>query len=80
MSLPWGRSDIVLSGSVTLDNLRLYPSDAVMQTYDYDKKGNIISSIDENNKILIYQYDNQNRPISLFDQYSNMLKHYEYNY
>ncbi|ACU59568.1 RHS repeat domain-containing protein [Chitinophaga pinensis] len=75
-----GTSDIVLSGSVTLDNLRLYPSDAVMQTYDYDKKGNIISSIDENNKILIYQYDNQNRPISLFDQYSNMLKHYEYNY
>ncbi|PSL32015.1 RHS repeat domain-containing protein [Chitinophaga ginsengisoli] len=75
-----GTSDIVLSGSITLDNLRLYPSDATMQTYDYDNKGNVISSIDANNKILIYQYDSQNRPANLFDQYSNMLKHYEYNY
>lgn len=75
-----GTADISITGNVNIDNLRLYPSNATMTSYDYDAASKTTAVIDANNKIMTYQYDDQHRIKTVIDQYNNLLKHYDYNF
>ncbi|SHL80978.1 YD repeat-containing protein [Chitinophaga jiangningensis] len=75
-----GSADIVISGVGALDNLRLYPADAFMTTYDYDAKGNVTSIIDLNDIVTQYQYDNSSRVNRILDMKGSILKAVDYTF
>lgn len=71
---------ITVSGSGTIDELRLYPAKAQMVTYTYDPQIGMTSQCDANNRITYYEYDNLNRLALVRDQDNNILKKICYNY
>jgi hypothetical protein len=70
---------VTLSGSATIDELRLYPQMARMRTTAYDPIIGQIAECDENNRLQYYEYDNLGRLKFIKDDYHNTLKMYEYN-
>jgi YD repeat-containing protein len=75
-----GITTITVSGTVTIDELRLYPSDAQMTTYTYSPLMGMTASADVSNHISYYQYDGLGRLIYIKDQDGNILKTVEYHY
>lgn len=75
-----GASSISISGAGRLDELRLYPVNAQMQTYSYDSLLRLVADCSANNMIKRYEYDSFNRLVGIKDQYGHMLKAFEYNY
>lgn len=71
---------IVVSGSGAIDELRLYPNNAMMNTYTYDPLVGMTSQTDITNRITYYEYDNFGRLLLVRDQDRNILKKYCYNY
>jgi hypothetical protein len=71
---------ITISGSGTIDELRLHPQGAIMTTYTYDPLIGMTSQCDANNRIVYYEYDSQNRLALMRDQDKNVLKRVCYNY
>ncbi len=64
-----------------VDELRLYPADALMRTFSYDDRSQLLLSIaDENSVPAHYDYDTWQRLQALRDQDRNILQTYEYNY
>ncbi len=78
--IPAGATTVTVSGSVTIDELRLYPSDAQMMTNTYFPLIGVSSQCDANNKISYYEYDGLGRLTIIRDQDRNILKKYCYNY
>jgi RHS repeat-associated protein len=60
------------SGNVWLDELRLYPSDALMVTASFYPNGKIHSVCDENNYCSYTGYDNAMRPMWVMDNEYNL--------
>jgi len=77
-SVPAGLSGVGMTGSATIDELRLYPADARMKTVTYDPVVGITSDCDVNNRITYYQYDNLARLRFIKDESGNIVKMYEY--
>jgi hypothetical protein len=75
-----GTSSITVSGSVSIDELRLYPSDAQMTTYTYAPLIGVTAEITPDNKVSYYEYDGFNRLLRVRDQYKNILKQNQYVY
>lgn len=75
-----GITSVTVSGSVTIDELRLYPSDAQMNSYTYSPLVGMTTSADANSHITYYQYDGLGRLITLKDQDGNILKTIQYHY
>jgi hypothetical protein len=74
-------SDVTInSGSIQIDEVRLYPADARMTTYTYDPLVGVTSITDERNVTTYYEYDDFNRLKYIKDFEGNILKRYEYNY
>jgi hypothetical protein len=71
---------ITVSGSGTIDELRLYPKGAFMTTYTYAPLIGITSQCDLNNRISYYEYDSVGRLALIRDQDKNILKQIYYNY
>jgi Family of unknown function (DUF5977) len=72
---------ITVSGtSGIIDELRLYPSAALMATYTYVPLIGITNNCDVNNRITYYEYDGFNRLMLVRDQGKNILKQICYNY
>lgn len=71
---------ITISGSVNIDELRLYPAGAEMTTFTYAPSVGITSQCSPGNKILYYQYDGFNRLRTITDQQGNIIKTINYNY
>lgn len=71
---------IIISGSGTIDELRLYPNDAQMTTYTFQPLVGVTSTSDAAGRISYYEYDNTQRLMNIRDQYGNILKQYCYNY
>lgn len=67
------------SGSPYIDELRLYPKDARMQTTTYDPLIGQTSTCDANSRITFYEYDNLGRLQFIRDEKRNIVKAYEYN-
>lgn len=79
--LPVNTTSVTLSGSgKTIDELRLYPKDALMTTMTYDPLVGITSQCDANNRITYYEYDEFNRLKLILDQDGNIIKTIEYHY
>jgi hypothetical protein len=77
--LPSGNSTITITGSATIDELRLYPKNARMRTVTYDPVLGKTSECDENNRVTYYEYDNLGRLSLIKDENKNIVKVYEYN-
>ncbi len=75
-----GQSTITVTGSGSIDELRLYPKGAQMTTYTYEPLIGISSQADINNRITYYEYDGFGRLSLVRDQDRNILKKYCYNY
>jgi YD repeat-containing protein len=73
-----GASPLEITGSGYVDDVRLFPSDAQMTTYDYDAFDNVTHEMDENNRLTRYIYDSKQRVIQVQDQKGNILKVNEY--
>ena len=71
---------VTISGTVTIDELRLYPKDAQMRTYTYAPLIGMTTQADANNTITYYEYDNFGRLQRIKDQDKNILKTFDYRY
>lgn len=75
--------DLVYSNQIlngTLDDIRIYPEDALLSTYTYDDSYMLSSKTDSKNYTEYYNYDELGRLKNTMDQNKNMVKSYEYNY
>jgi YD repeat-containing protein len=75
-----GISSVTVSGSVTIDGLRLYPSDAQMTSYTYSPLVGMTSSADAGSHISYYLYDALGRMTAIKDQDGNVIKTIQYHY
>lgn len=75
-----GSSSVSISGTASIDELRLYPSNSLMGTVTYKEGIGKVSDCDANNRILLYEYDALGRLKLIRDQNRNVIKTYEYNY
>jgi hypothetical protein len=75
-----GVSSITVSGTGSIDELRLYPIDAQMVTYTYEPLLGITSKCNENDYTEYYQYDNLGKLQTVRDAYGNILKSFDYQY
>jgi len=71
---------ITVSGTGTIDELRLYPTTAQMTSYTYNPLVGISSEDNAGGKIAYYEYDYAMRLLDIRDQYKHILKAYCYNY
>lgn len=71
---------ITITGKGKIDEVRVYPSNARMQTVTYLPSVGKSSSCDVNNRINYYDYDNFGRIIMVRDEKRNIIKTYEYRF
>jgi hypothetical protein len=75
-----GATMATVSGSGDIDELRLYPSGAQMDTYTYAPLVGLTSQCDVANRVTYYEYDALARLADVKDQDLNVVKRYCYNY
>jgi YD repeat-containing protein len=75
-----GVTSISISGSVTIDDLRLYPKTAQVTTYTYDPLIGLTSQTSENNRTTYFEYDGLNRLNTIRDEDRNIQKKWNYQY
>jgi hypothetical protein len=73
-------SMVAISGSVLIDELRLYPVGAQMVTYTFEPLVGMTTQCDLNNRIVYYKYDGYNRIFLISDEDKNIVKKVCYNY
>lgn len=71
---------ITISGTAIIDELRVYPKNAFMNTYTYEPLIGITSETDANNKTTYYEYDGANKLALVKDFNKNILKQLCYKY
>lgn len=71
-------TQVTISGSGLLDELRLHPKTAQMNTYTYRPLVGITEECDISNRIIYYEYDSFGRLKLIRDQDKNILKKFEY--
>lgn len=75
-----GASAVTVSGTGTIDELRLYPKGAQMSTYTYSPLIGMTTHCDPSGHLTFYTYDGLGRLHLIKDQYGNILKRYDYEY
>ncbi len=78
--LPTTTTSIIIGGSSTIDELRLYPATAKMTSYTYLPLFGVSTVSDVNNRINYYEYDGFQRVLRIRDQDGNIVKTFEYHY
>ncbi|MDB5004938.1 MAG: hypothetical protein JWQ34_3163 [Mucilaginibacter sp.] len=79
--LPTGTTLIELTGSgINIDELRLYPKDAQMQTITYSPLIGANSRVSAAGQAEYYDYDGLSRLVNIRDQYKSIRQNYSYNY
>lgn len=73
-------TSITVSGGGLIDELRLYPEGAQMNTYCYSLAGGLSSKNTQDNIITQYEYDSHSRLQLIRDQDGNILEMVEYRY
>lgn len=71
---------ITLSGTGTIDEVRLYPETAQMISYTFEPLIGMTSQCDANNRITYYEYDAAKRLSAIRDQDKNLVRKICYNY
>ena len=75
-----GATDVTVTGSSWIDELRLYPQGALMTTFTYEPLVGVTSRCDADNRISYYEYDDLNRLLRIRDIDNNILKQFDYQY
>jgi hypothetical protein len=75
-----GQTSVSISGTGNIDEVRLYPLNAQMNTYTYDTTLGVTSTIDAKSNISYYEYDPFLRLENIKDKDGNILKHTGYHY
>ncbi len=75
-----GVTAITVSGTGSIDELRLYPLGSLMSTYTYEPLVGVKTVIDQKQEISNFAYDGLQRLTLSSDQYSNPVKAYAYNF
>jgi YD repeat-containing protein len=75
-----GGTVTVSATGALLDELRLYPVTAVMQTYSFEPLVGMTGQCDGNNRISYYEFDESNRLKLVRDQDKNIIKQVCYSY
>jgi hypothetical protein len=75
-----GQTQVIISGSGSIDEVRLYPLAAQMITYTFDPLIGMTSQCDANNRITYYEYDGLSRLSIVRDQDRNIIKKICYNH
>ncbi|MCK9403719.1 MAG: hypothetical protein M0Q26_10010 [Chitinophagaceae bacterium] len=75
-----GATSIGVSGTGSIDELRLYPKGSLMTTYTYLPLTGMTSQCDAGNKITYYEYDSQGRLLQVKDEKRKILKTNTYQY
>jgi hypothetical protein len=71
--------DITQPGNMQVDELRLHPQHAMMQSYTYDPAiGHMTSAADEAGKVTFMQYDTYGRLTHVKDESGNIIKQHTY--
>jgi YD repeat-containing protein len=73
-------STITLSGSGSIDELRLYPQYAQMTSYTYTPLIGMTTAADPNGEITYYEYDAFGRLQFVKDYNHNIVRNFKYNY
>lgn len=73
-------SSVQLSGNAVIDELRLYPANALLTTYTYEPLIGITTVDDPKSQSAYYEYDNFGRLKYVKDQAKNIIKSYEQHY
>ncbi|QEH40228.1 hypothetical protein [Chitinophaga sp. XS-30] len=73
-----GAQAISISGSGLIDEVRLFPLGARMNTITHDEGGNVTSECATDNTVLKYEFDELGRIKYTKDQYGNILRYMEY--
>jgi hypothetical protein len=73
-----GVTQIVLSGTAILDEVRLHPATAKMQTWCHEPQIGIVSQCSVNQVPTYYEYDPLGRLVLIRDQNNNILKKVDY--
>jgi Family of unknown function (DUF5977) len=63
-----------ITGNTFIDELRLYPEDAVLTTYTYEPLIGLTSQCDANNRVSYYEYDGFQRLSIIRNQDGNIVK------
>ncbi len=71
---------VTISGTGTIDELRLYPAGALMKTYTYEPLLGMSSQCEVNNRLSYYEYDYLSRLHLVKDDEGKVLKRICYNY
>lgn len=75
-----GVSTVTISGTGSIDEVRLYPSNSQMISYTYSPLIGITSQCDVDNRITYYFYDGIGRLKWIKDQDGNIIKTFQYHY
>lgn len=75
-----GVTTVTLSGAVMIDEIRLHPADAEMNTYTYDPLTGMTSSTDPSGRTTYYSYDGSGRLQAVKDTQQKTKETYEYHY
>jgi hypothetical protein len=75
-----GVTSVTVSGTGTIDELRLFPKGALMTNFTYSPLIGMTSQSDPSGKLVYYMYDGLGRLKLIKDQYGNILKRYDYEY
>ena len=75
-----GATSLTISGTAYIDELRLYPKGAMMETYTYQPINGLSTQCDINNRITYYQYDGFGRLKRIKDEDGRIVKLFEYKY
>jgi hypothetical protein len=71
---------LTITGTGSIDEVRLYPADAQMASMTYMPLVGMTSQCDANNRITYYEYDSLGRLKDIKDMNGNILKAYDYKY
>ncbi len=74
------QTQVVITGNVVIDELRLYPNGSLMKSYTYDPLVGMTSQCDPSSKISYYEYDKVGRLQVVRDQDKKIIKTFEYKY
>jgi hypothetical protein len=75
-----GVTSVTLTGTGNIDELRLYPANAQLQSYTYTPLVGVSGAADARSGLSFYEYDSLQRLLNIRDQDGKILKTYDYNY